>query len=191
MTDIQANVGLKINLGSFTCMYHGWINLDVVPLGAWAHQNKFDFLAHDLRMGIPFHNDSVSFIFSSHFLEHLNYMEGLNFLIECKRVMMPGAIMRLAVPDTEILAKHYLNKDTDFLCEINEPCKSFPKSSMRIWHVLTDNHQSAYDMETMQYQASLAGFTKVTRKAFNERHAGFEGTQDLFESISLYVEIEK
>ncbi len=56
---------------------------------------------HDLRRGIPFGPDSVDAVYHSHLLEHLSRAEAEHFLLEIRRVLKPGGIQRIVVPDLE------------------------------------------------------------------------------------------
>ena len=47
-------------------------------------------------------------LYSSHFLEHLRDPEARSFLRECMRVLKPGGILRLVVPNLEDIARDYL-----------------------------------------------------------------------------------
>lgn len=63
--EVMAGDGkLKLNLGSFTTMFHyGWINLDVHNLGEWSQQNGYRYMQHDVRAGLPFGTGDVDLIF--------------------------------------------------------------------------------------------------------------------------------
>jgi predicted SAM-dependent methyltransferase len=65
-------------------------------------------LVHDLRKGIPFPDGSIDAVYHSHFLEHLDPPIVRLFLTEVKRVLKPGGIQRIAVPDLEKLAREYM-----------------------------------------------------------------------------------
>jgi SAM-dependent methyltransferase len=65
-------------------------------------------LVHDLRKGIPFPSNSVDVVYHSHLLEHLERSAAEHFLTEVHRVLVPGGIHRLVVPDLELLARNYL-----------------------------------------------------------------------------------
>jgi len=55
----------------------------------------------DLRRGIPFANNSVPYIYSSHFLEHLNYNDSVKLMRECYRVLKKCGVLRVVVPNIE------------------------------------------------------------------------------------------
>jgi SAM-dependent methyltransferase len=65
-------------------------------------------VVHDLRKGIPYAADSVDAVYHSHFLEHLDPPHARSFLQEVWRVLKPGGIQRIVVPDMERLCTDYL-----------------------------------------------------------------------------------
>lgn len=67
-----------------------------------------NILCHDLAKGIPFPDASVDVVYHSHLLEHLERKTALVFLAEVKRVLKPGGIHRIAVPDLEMACRDYL-----------------------------------------------------------------------------------
>lgn len=67
-----------------------------------------DTIVWDLRKGIPFDRDIFDVIYHSHFLEHLERRAAQVFLLECHRVLKPGGILRVVVPDLEIIVREYL-----------------------------------------------------------------------------------
>lgn len=64
--------------------------------------------AWDLRRGVPYPDESFDVVYHSHVLEHFPRKDGEAFLIECRRVLKPGGILRVAVPDLEQIAREYL-----------------------------------------------------------------------------------
>ena len=65
-------------------------------------------LAHDLAKGIPFAAESVDFVYHSHVLEHLDRAVARQFLAEILRVLKPGGVCRIVVPDFEFLCRTYV-----------------------------------------------------------------------------------
>jgi predicted SAM-dependent methyltransferase len=63
---------------------------------------------HNLARGIPFETGSVDVVYHSHMLEHLDREVAKAFLLEAKRVLRPGGIQRIVVPDFEQLCKGYV-----------------------------------------------------------------------------------
>ena len=92
-----------LNVGCGRHYHPEWCNLDI---GARDPQ----VLRHDIRRGLPFADESFGAIYHSHLLEHLAPESGRQFLQECLRVLRPGGVMRIVVPDLEIIASLYLEK---------------------------------------------------------------------------------
>ncbi|MEM9388423.1 MAG: methyltransferase domain-containing protein [Pseudomonadota bacterium] len=67
-----------------------------------------NLMAHDLRRGIPFADESIDFVYHSHVLEHLDRDVAPGFLREIQRVLKPGGLQRIVVPDLELLVRRYL-----------------------------------------------------------------------------------
>ncbi len=65
------------------------------------------FVHHDLKYGLPLHNESIDFIYSSHFLEHLPKAAARKLLEESFRVLRPGGLVRVIVPDLEYAISLY------------------------------------------------------------------------------------
>lgn len=64
--------------------------------------------AHDLSRGIPFGDNTSDAIFHSNMLEHLDRHVAPTFLAEALRVLKPGGIHRIVVPDFELACAAYL-----------------------------------------------------------------------------------
>lgn len=67
-----------------------------------------NILVHDLKKGIPFKTDSVDVVYHSHVLEHIDRSTVDWFLKEIKRVLKPGGIHRIVVPNLEKTCLDYL-----------------------------------------------------------------------------------
>jgi len=65
-------------------------------------------LAYDLSKGIPFGADSVDIVYHSHVLEHLDRPVAERFLTEMRRVLKPGGLCRIVVPDFERACRDYV-----------------------------------------------------------------------------------
>lgn len=67
----------------------------------------------DLRGGIPYPNERFDVAYHSNFLEHLDRRDAEAFLRECRRVLRPGGILRVVVPDLAVQARAYLEALAD------------------------------------------------------------------------------
>lgn len=90
-----------LNLGCGQCSRPGWLNVDFIPSAP-------DVLGYDLRLGIPFADDTFDVVYHSHILEHFSKERAAFFLRECLRVLRPGGLLRVVVPDLENIARAYL-----------------------------------------------------------------------------------
>jgi predicted SAM-dependent methyltransferase len=61
-----------------------------------------------VKKGLPFADQSVSCIYSSHTFEHFSWAESLTVAKECFRVLRPGGVLRVVVPDLQLIAREYL-----------------------------------------------------------------------------------
>lgn len=94
-----------LNLGCGNRYHSSWINIDLVSQNPLVRQ-------HDLITGIPYDDDSCSAIYHSHLLEHLSIDQGAALMRECFRVLQPGGILRVVVPDLQCIAELYLKYHT-------------------------------------------------------------------------------
>jgi len=90
---------LRINLGSGGTIFPGWFHLDRKDFRALYGEAGEIFLQHDLTNGLPFGDNSVETVFCEHLLEHLDIQETLALAREVHRVLGPGGVWRIAVPD--------------------------------------------------------------------------------------------
>lgn len=72
-----------------------------------------DVMRHNLKKGIPFPDQSVDGVYHSHLLEHLDRDVVPGFLAEVKRVLKPGGVHRIVVPDLEFETRRYLDSLAD------------------------------------------------------------------------------
>jgi SAM-dependent methyltransferase len=93
---------LNIGCGSYYSTENVWTNLD------FASRNSH-VIAHNLLKGIPYDNDSFDFVYHSHVLEHFSKNDGEKLIQECFRVLKPGGILRVAVPDLEMIVRNYIS----------------------------------------------------------------------------------
>ncbi len=91
----------KINLGCGSKFHPDWTNIDFVS----SHP---DVISHNLNLGIPFESVFFDIVYCSHVLEHFTKTKALDFLRECYRVLKGGGILRIVVPDLEMICRLYL-----------------------------------------------------------------------------------
>jgi predicted SAM-dependent methyltransferase/cephalosporin hydroxylase len=93
---------MKLNLGCGVHFHSDWINLDIAPSAA-------EVIAHNLaEEPLPFENRCCAAVYHSHVLEHIPLPSVRPFIDECFRVLAPGGVLRIVVPDLETIARLYL-----------------------------------------------------------------------------------
>ncbi|MFT4746612.1 MAG: SAM-dependent methyltransferase [Congregibacter sp.] len=90
---------LNIACGDRYC--EGWINIDF-------HADSNSVTKVNILGGLPFEDNSIDVIYSSHFLEHLSPVQAKFVLLETRRVLKSGGIIRVSVPDLENICVEYL-----------------------------------------------------------------------------------
>lgn len=90
-----------LNVGCGLHFHPDWVNVDVVPASS-------EVIAADVRKGLPFADEVFDAVYCSHVLEHLPRQEAASLLRHMRRVLRPGGVIRVVVPDMETLAREYL-----------------------------------------------------------------------------------
>jgi predicted SAM-dependent methyltransferase len=96
----------KLHFGSGPDMKSDFINIDF-------NRHADIFLDARNRLNIP--SNSIEYIYSSHFVEHLEHNELVAHFKECYRVLEHGGVLRIGVPDFPKVFKSYCNGDKEWL----------------------------------------------------------------------------
>jgi len=222
----------KINLGCGPVGKDDWINVD---WGILAVLHKFPVILglfsrlklipraylvkwpknlklHDCRRRLPFASDSVDFIYTSHFLEHLKKFDVERLLKDCFRALKKGGTLRVVVPNLEILLKKYIERDRDFFIknfEISKDRKDvlladllmdvfYPEyhkqkasGSGRLMNWFIRPHLWMYDKESMFSMLKAAGFKQMEQKSYRAGELPDLEALDSLPELSLYIEARK
>src|SRR5215472_6850021 len=135
--------------------------------------NSVQTTAATSREAMPFSENSATIIYSEHFFEHLDYPEpAKRFLKECHRILKPGGIFSVGVPDTEWPLQAYVGPDDkNYFAWSKVNC--LPEwCQTRIddinYHFRQDGeHRFAYDYETLHHALMEAGFSNIRQRAFD------------------------
>lgn len=90
-----------LNLGCGSIWFAEWTNCDFFP--------RRHILSVDLKKPLPWPNNSFDALYNSHVLEHFTLKDAKQLLNEMHRVLKPGGICRLVVPDLENICRLYLD----------------------------------------------------------------------------------
>jgi SAM-dependent methyltransferase len=151
----------------------------------------------DVTRKIPEPDGSVEVLYSSHMVEHLDRAQAARFLNEARRVLAPGGIIRLAVPDILFHVENYLrHKDADKFVEDTRLSRESPEGSKTLWKKLRylavgdRHHQWMYDGESLCRLLSSAGFKDPRVMEPGTTRIQEPGPLDLLERVpeSVFVE---
>lgn len=181
----------KIDVGSFLDMFHyGWQNWDAQDLSTWALQNGYVFKQVDATKQFPKPDSSTDIVLASHFIEHLTRGEGETFLKECFRVLKPNGLLRLAIPDSKLLAKKYLKGEIFEYRHVNIGVEKAPDEAEAFFHLLLAGHKTIYDLNSLEATLKKCGFTNIKEMApFKSQSEAVENqTIPSYPTLSCYVE---
>ena len=177
---------IRLNLGCGTQIPDDWINVDYALGAKLAKVPVFSLLnrylrllhtewdsriyLHDLRRPLPWEDAAAESVYTSHTLEHLTKEEGQRLLSECYRVLVPGGILRVVVPDLRHVVLRYMNGHTsaeDFLEDLGV-LYSVPRSRLRraVTPYVEFPHKCMYDQEALLRALKRSGFDCKIRAPF-------------------------
>jgi hypothetical protein len=167
-----------VQIGGGSHRIDGFFNIDAVPPAD---------LVWDVREGIPLQDSTVRFLFSEHFLEHLDYPRSATYYArEAHRVLARGGRVVTGVPDAaHVLARYPAPvseaSETIGRWYANRTCRDDIGTYLDlINYVFRDQdddptyhpHYWAYDAEKLTHLFTQAGFTRVERWVFDPSIAG-------------------
>ena len=135
-----------------------WINVDGFRFPT------VDFCL-DLGRKLPFPDSSANGIFCQHVLEHFDLKKGLAILRECYRVLTPGGVIRLIVPDARKIVSTYLHQPNELL-KRQDTNTGLPIEALNSYFRQRYEHQFLYDVEMLRYCLINAGFGGITQVGF-------------------------
>lgn len=211
----------RLNLGCGPNAPVGWVNVDgswnawfsnhrhlrkaLVTIGLippnFGAEWKVRPLVHDLSKPLPFPANSISAVYASHVLEHLYLVDAQKLLDQCKRVLRPGGVIRLVVPDLHAMALNYLGKKNSSSSSVAENAAAADHLNERLafrnpspptgnivfkLYSLWKNfhsHKWMYDGESLAYYLKLAGFQEVSEREF--RQSAIPGIEEVEEEARV------
>lgn len=149
---LRAGSGLSVNFGSGGKGLAGWINIDARP-------NHADiYIAYDMRRPLPFGDGQVRRIFAEHVVEHLDFRDDIpNVFREFHRVLEPGGVVRIVVPDAERFMAAYVSRSPAAFAALGWDLERLPADIHTPVHVINHifhqngEHLFGWDFETMRF----------------------------------------
>lgn len=161
----------------------------------------FCFLQHDAKDPLPFEDNSIDFVFSEHFIEHVPLSTAIFWLKETFRVLKKGGVARVSTPNLGRFCKSYSENSLPFFEEMRKhlsenlvyvpPRKGWVMNQIFYYW----DHRWLYDEEELIYAATRAGFL-TSGIHFQEFGVSLEprlGEWDLAQrkNFTLYVDLQK
>jgi predicted SAM-dependent methyltransferase len=122
-------------------------------------------VAWNLANALPFDSGSVAAVFHEHLLEHLPVEAGDRFMQECFRVLKPGGILRVGVPDAGRLIQSYAG-NRGYLENLHpgRPTALIAVQELFYWH----RHCAMFDVETLEFFFRASGFPDPRERGFGD-----------------------
>lgn len=141
--------------------------------------NQHVFVHHDITYGVPFRDQSVDYIYSSHFVEHLFLGQARSLFRDCHRVLKSGGVFRVVVPDLEYVLSLFNHG------EQQRALSYFFYDSGPSYFT---RHKYMYDFGLMKKELAEAGFNSITRYQCGRGATPDIEALDRRDEESLYVE---
>jgi predicted SAM-dependent methyltransferase len=178
---VPGQAPVMVNLGSGLSVADGWIHVDgslnalistwprpvLRVLYRWSDCRRWysseeylrrlkghRFVHHRMEYGVPFADESVEYVYTSHALEHLFRDDAEHVLADAYRALKRGGRIRIAVPDLERAFALYRAGETE------KALGYFFATSRSRPH---EQHRYLYDYELLKRLLEAAGFTEVER----------------------------
>lgn len=184
---------IKLNIGCGTDYKKGWINIDNNSDNN-IKEGRLD-LNWDLRNPLPFDNDSVDFIFNEHFFEHLEVEEAKSVIPDLMRVLKPGGVLRIAMPDLEDSIKMYQDKNWRKKAFLKKFGLEFVKTRAEMinMHFRWWGHKWLYDYEEFKRRLNEVGIRDNQLQRCKRGQSGHKELKNLEirNESNLIVEITK
>jgi predicted SAM-dependent methyltransferase len=135
---------------------------------------------HNLFKPLPFEDNSVACIYAGEVWEHFEYADAERLTAECYRVLAPGGVLRLCVPDGAVFWQRYLTLIQE---QIRHPRHQRDAESLRnhvqmffrdiatrrIWlGSMGHTHKWQFDEVQLVELLEKTGFTLVERMPFHQ-----------------------
>ncbi len=193
---MKLNIGGSKGYDTFIRQACNWTIIDV--------RKQADVVCDISQEKLPFEDNSIKAIYTSHTLEHI-YPHRLPFVIsEFYRVLKPSCRVRIVVPNIDKAIKAYMRKKFSFLKDKRNPSKPDYLPNLPICHLMswfftyrTDTstedigmgHVMVFNFQLLRYFLEKAGFRDIIKSSFNSGDKIFHLCDfERYKNCSLYVE---
>lgn len=124
-----------------------------------------DFVCNAWEIDQHVEDDSVTHIFSRHFLEHLTFEQARHYFDACYKILKDGKAMEHVIPNMEWHCRQWLFEDNAMGFDIEEP---FIRGIQGLWGKqrgelsdLWDVHKAGYKPWQIEKMLVNAGFSEM------------------------------
>jgi predicted SAM-dependent methyltransferase len=160
----------------------GWINSDIKA------EPGIDLVC-DIREGFPLADMSVDYIVSHHALPEIKLPDIVGVLAELRRVLKPGGVLRLGLPDLDRGLRAYQANDRDYFLVPDKDAATISGKfvTQLLWYGWS---RTLFTEEFAEELLGKAGFGEVVACPFRETKSRFPEIVELDsrERESLFVE---
>lgn len=212
---------IMINIGCGPIGHKEWVNIDYGVLAFFHRFSYFEKLMcklnlwpkgynykwpdnlffKDCRKGLPFKSNSVHFIYTSHFLEHLEKYKVVKLIRDCYTCLVPGGVMRIVLPDVDIIVGEYINNKNNIKkVEIinnyfysGAPQDKFPTIIQKIKNYFIRGHHWMYNFDYLKEMLVESGFKadSIVRCNYQQGKVPNLEVLDFHKEISFFLEATK
>lgn len=149
----------RLNLGCGSIRRDGWVGIDLAPP---APDDGITYVQHDVVAdGIPFTDGHLDVIVANHFLCALPTEQVPPVLAECRRVLAPGGVLRVLVPDLLGAVSAYRRRDRSWFPNLVDRPDVSIDSGLCAYVTWFGTNLSVYTPELLVELLTDAGFRQA------------------------------
>jgi SAM-dependent methyltransferase len=122
-------------------------------------------ISGDVLEGLPLEDDSIDYISSQHTLPELNVLEQVDALSELRRVLKPGGVLRLSLPDLDLAIQAYQSGRQEYFEIWDWDTISGNFITQMVWYGYIN---TPFTYEFAEELLGKAGFGDVCRVAYRQ-----------------------
>ncbi len=175
----------RLNWGCGPRPAPGWINSDRIEAPG------ID-LRCDIRDGLPLPDESIDYAVGVHALQDIPYLDVVPVLRELRRVLKPGGVLRLVLPDLDRAIRAYVRGDRAYFYIPDADARTLGGKLVAqiTWYGST---RTPFTYDCIEEMLRRAGFRDVARCGHRETRSPYPEIVELDnrERESLFVEAVK